>query len=82
MRTIITRLKERPRPIAILFVVLFTISLFFPIIGSIINREERIISVLGVLDVVIAVACFIVFLLLPFTVEQPGDMSLMKKIQK
>ena len=77
-----SKLKEHKRKLSILFIVLFTISLLFPVIASITNKKGEILPVVGFFDVTIAVCCFGLFITLTQVVEKSNNVLIGKKIQK
>ena len=66
---LIELLQRKVKPVALTFIVLVTISLFFPIYGFIVNKQGKVLPFAGSLDVITAIMSFIAFALLSLAVE-------------
>jgi len=54
-------IQRKNKRTGIAFIFLFTLSTLFPIVASVMNRNNEILKVAGFFDVLLAILCFILF---------------------
>ena len=63
MNRYVEKMKKINTLLCILFIVLFSVSMLFPVVASVVNKSGAILAI-GYFDVAIAFLCFLVFFLL------------------
>ncbi len=82
MRPFLHKLKAHNKQLGVLFIVLFSISLLFPIVAAVFNTRNEVSLTAGILDVAIAFFCFLLYVLLTAVNGKPTEPVILMKIQK
>jgi hypothetical protein len=82
MASIIDKSPKEHKRTAAAFLVLFALSLCFPLIGAVVNNEGKQLPIAGSFDVLIATACFLLFIRLSWLGKHQQEVLSTGKLHK
>src|SRR6476619_6043390 len=78
----VSKTERRNRRLGVAFIFLFTVSILFPIIVSVMAKSDAVLIIPGFFDVAIAISCFILFAILYKITAKDIDDKILRRTKK